>query len=181
MFENYDRLALPVVDKDNKMLGILTVDDVMDVARASATHDIQKLGGMESLDAPYFSVRLREMLAQARRLACVLFLGEMLTATAMSHFQAESPARSCWLCSFLSSSAAAATPDHKLHLCSFVPSHFGKSRSAIGGEFARVRSCLNHSRRPARSNRIYSHSGLAIPALDQLWVALPANRNHCVG
>jgi magnesium transporter len=89
MFENYDRLALPVVDKDKKMLGILTVDDVMDVARASATHDIQKLGGMESLDAPYFSVRLWEMLRKRGGWLAVLFLGEMLTATAMSHFQAE--------------------------------------------------------------------------------------------
>jgi magnesium transporter len=89
MFENYDRLALPVVDKGNKMLGILTVDDVMDVARASATRNIQKLGGMESLDAPYFSVRLREMLRKRGGWLAVLFIGEMLTATAMSYFQNE--------------------------------------------------------------------------------------------
>jgi magnesium transporter len=88
-FEKYDRLALAVVDADNKMLGILTVDDVMDVARASATREMQKLGGMEALDAPYFSVRLRAMLRKRGGWLVVLFLGEMLTATAMTHFQDE--------------------------------------------------------------------------------------------
>jgi magnesium transporter len=88
-FEQYDRVALPVVDKDNKMLGILTFDDVMDVARALATRDIQKFGGMEALDAPYFSVRLRAMLKKRGGWLALLFLGEMLTATAMSHFEKE--------------------------------------------------------------------------------------------
>jgi magnesium transporter len=88
-FEQYDRVALPVVDKDNKMLGILTFDDVMDVARALATHDIQKIGGMEALDAPYFSVRLLAMLKKRGGWLALLFLGEMLTATAMSHFETE--------------------------------------------------------------------------------------------
>jgi magnesium transporter len=88
-FERYDRVALPVVDKDNKMLGILTVDDVMDVARALATRDIQKFGGMEALDAPYFSVQLRAMLKKRGGWLALLFLGEMLTATAMSHFEKE--------------------------------------------------------------------------------------------
>jgi magnesium transporter len=88
-FEQYDRVALPVVDKDNKMLGILTFDDVMDVARALATRDIQKFGGMEALDAPYFSVRLRAMLKKRGGWLALLFLGEMLTATAMSHFETE--------------------------------------------------------------------------------------------
>ena len=88
-FERYDRLALAVVDSGNKMVGILTIDDVMDVARVSATREIQKLGGMEALDAPYFSVRLREMLRKRGGWLAVLFVGEMLTATAMAHFQGE--------------------------------------------------------------------------------------------
>lgn len=88
-FEKYDRLALPVVNADNKMLGILTVDDVLDVARAAATRDMQMMGGMEALDAPYFSVRLREMLRKRGGWLAVLFLGEMLTATAMSHFEGQ--------------------------------------------------------------------------------------------
>ena len=88
-FEKYDREALPVVDKDNKILGILTFDDVMDVARSLATRDIQKMGGMEALDAPYLSVRLGEMLRKRGGWLALLFLGEMLTATAMSHFEHE--------------------------------------------------------------------------------------------
>jgi len=88
-FEKYDRLALPVVDKDNHMMGILTVDDVMDVARKFATRDIQKFGGMEAVDAPYFRVRLKEMLRRRGGWLALLFLGEMLTATAMSHFETE--------------------------------------------------------------------------------------------
>jgi magnesium transporter len=89
LFEKYDRVALPVVDANRKMLGILTFDDVMDVARVAATREIQKFGGMEALDAPYFSVRLRGMLRKRGGWLALLFLGEMLTATAMSHFEAE--------------------------------------------------------------------------------------------
>jgi magnesium transporter len=88
-FEKYDRLALPVVDRDNKMLGILTIDDAMDVSRSTAMSAIQKLGGMEALDAPYFRVGLRGMLRNRGGWLALLFLGEMLTATAMSHFEHE--------------------------------------------------------------------------------------------
>jgi magnesium transporter len=89
LFEKYDRVALPVVDATRKMLGILTFDDVMDVARVAATREIQKFGGMEALDAPYFSVSLLEMLRKRGGWLALLFLGEMLTATAMTHFEAE--------------------------------------------------------------------------------------------
>ena len=88
-FEKYDRVALPVVDANRKMLGILTFDDVMDIARAAATSEMQKLGGMEALDAPYFAVRLLGMLRKRGGWLALLFLGEMLTATAMSHFEGE--------------------------------------------------------------------------------------------
>jgi magnesium transporter len=89
LFEKYDRVALPVVDDNRKMLGILTFDDVMDVARLAATREIQKFGGMEALDAPYFSVQLSQMLRKRGGWLALLFLGEMLTATAMSHFEGE--------------------------------------------------------------------------------------------
>lgn len=88
-FEKYDRVALPVVDANHKMLGIVTFDDLMDVARIAATREMQKFGGMEALDAPYFSVRLRSMLRKRGGWLAVLFLGEMLTATAMSHYEDE--------------------------------------------------------------------------------------------
>ncbi|MBV8547231.1 MAG: magnesium transporter [Acidobacteria bacterium] len=88
-FEKYDRLALPVTDADGHMLGIITVDDVLDVAEQEATEDIQKLGGMEALDAPYLQVNVLSMIKKRAGWLSALFLGEMLTATAMSFFEKE--------------------------------------------------------------------------------------------
>jgi magnesium transporter len=88
-FEKYDRLALPVTDADGHMLGIITVDDVLDVAEQEATEDIQKLGGQSALDAPYLQVGVGSMIAKRAGWLSALFLGEMLTATAMSFFEAE--------------------------------------------------------------------------------------------
>ena len=89
MFRKYDRAALPVVDRDGHMLGIITADDVLDVAEREATEDIQKIGGMEALDAPYLDVGFGRMVWKRGGWLSVLFLGEMLTATAMVHFQNE--------------------------------------------------------------------------------------------
>lgn len=88
-FEKYDRVALPVTDTDGHMLGIITVDDVLDVAEQEATEDIQKLGGMAALDAPYLQVDVWSMIRKRAGWLSALFLGEMLTATAMSFFEAE--------------------------------------------------------------------------------------------
>jgi magnesium transporter len=89
LFEKYDRVALPVTDAQGYMLGIVTVDDMLDVAQAEATEDIQKLGGSEALDAPYNQVGLWEMIRKRGGWLSALFLGEMLTATAMSFFEGE--------------------------------------------------------------------------------------------
>ncbi len=88
-FEKYDRLALPVTDVDGHMLGIITVDDILDVAEQEATEDIQKLGGMEALDAPYLQVSVLAMIKKRGGWLSALFLGEMLTATAMGFFETE--------------------------------------------------------------------------------------------
>lgn len=88
-FRKYDRVALPVVDRDGKMLGIITADDVLDVAEREATEDIQKFGGMEALDKPYLEVSYREMVLKRGGWLSALFLGEMLTATAMGYFEDE--------------------------------------------------------------------------------------------
>jgi magnesium transporter len=89
MFEKYDRVALPVTDSKGVLLGIITIDDVLDVAEAKATEDIQGLGGVEALDAPYFDVGFFNMCRKRGGWLSALFLGEMLTATAMTAFEDE--------------------------------------------------------------------------------------------
>jgi magnesium transporter len=89
LFEKYDRVALPVVDDEHKMLGIITVDDVLDIAERESTKDMQKLGGSEALDAPYLDVGFWSMVRKRGGWLSALFLGEMLTATAMTYFEAE--------------------------------------------------------------------------------------------
>ena len=89
-FAKYDRTALPVVDGAGQILGIITADDVLDVAQEQATEAMQRLGGTEALDEPYLDVSFRRH-AEAKRggWLSVLFLGEMLTATAMGYFEGE--------------------------------------------------------------------------------------------
>ena len=89
LFKKYDRVALPVVDEYRKLIGIVTVDDMLDVAEEEATEDIQKLGGTEALDEPYTTIALSRMVKKRASWLVVLFLGEMLTATAMSFFEDE--------------------------------------------------------------------------------------------
>ena len=88
-FERYDRVALPVVDSQGTMLGIITVDDILEYAEKKATREIQKLGGSEALDAPYFDVGYWPMVRKRGGWLAVLFLGETLTATAMGRFEHE--------------------------------------------------------------------------------------------
>lgn len=88
-FEKYDRVALPVTDSRGAMVGIITADDVLDVAEEQATEDIQKLGGLEALEAPYMEISTLEMLRKRGGWLAVLLVGGMLTATAMASFQDE--------------------------------------------------------------------------------------------
>ncbi|HEX4998099.1 MAG TPA: magnesium transporter [Terriglobia bacterium] len=89
LFTEHHLLAIPVVDADNRMVGIVTVDDIVDVAEEEASEDLQKVGGMEALGAPYLQTSLLQMIRKRAGWLSVLFLGEMLTATAMSYFEAE--------------------------------------------------------------------------------------------
>jgi len=89
VFKQYDRSALPVVTDDMTLVGIVTADDILDVAEQEDTEDIQKFGGLESLDLPYVSTRLFDMFKKRISWLVILFLGEMLTATAMGHFEEE--------------------------------------------------------------------------------------------
>lgn len=88
-FEKYDRVALPVTDSKGIMLGIITIDDVLDVAEEEATEDIQKLGGMQALEAPYMDSPFLDMVKKRAGWLLVLFFGEMFTATAMAYFEGE--------------------------------------------------------------------------------------------
>jgi magnesium transporter len=82
-------LALPVVDVQGRMKGIVTADDVVDVVREEATEDMQKVGGVEALDEPYLQIAMRRMIRKRVGWLSVLFLGEMLTASAMGFFEKE--------------------------------------------------------------------------------------------
>ncbi len=88
-FRKYDRVALPVIDSNQVLVGIVTSDDMLDVAEEEATEDIQKLGGMEALDEPYTTIPLLRMVKKRATWLIILFLGEMLTATAMQGYNSE--------------------------------------------------------------------------------------------
>ena len=89
VFRKYDRTALPVVDSNNVLVGIVTIDDMLDVAEQEATEDIQKIGGMEALDEPYTTIPFLRMVKKRATWLILLFLGEMLTATAMQGYNSE--------------------------------------------------------------------------------------------
>ncbi len=88
-FKDHDRTALPVTDTGGTLLGIVTVDDVMDVAEEEHTEDFHKFGGTEGLDMSYTKTPLLEMVKKRAGWLIVLFLSEMLTASAMGHFDEE--------------------------------------------------------------------------------------------
>ena len=89
LFQARGFLALPVVDADRHMKGIVTIDDIVDVVQEEATEDIQKVGGMEALGAPYLNVAFGSMLKKRAGWLSALLVGEMLTATAMAFFEDE--------------------------------------------------------------------------------------------
>lgn len=86
-FKRLDRFALPVVDIDNKLLGIITLDDVLDVAEEQATEEMQKFGAVQALDDTYIDVGLFELVKKRATWLVVLFLGGFLTAIALDYFK----------------------------------------------------------------------------------------------
>jgi len=87
VFAEHDLNVVPVVDKDGKMKGIVTVDDIVDVVQEEATEDAQKFGGLEALDMPYLQSTRREMIKKRARWLAILLIGEMFTATALGFFE----------------------------------------------------------------------------------------------
>jgi magnesium transporter len=89
LFAEHNFLAIPVVDAERHVKGIVTADDILDVVQEEATEDIQKFGGMEALDAPYLDASFWSMVRKRGGWLSILFVGEMLTATAMGYFEHE--------------------------------------------------------------------------------------------
>src|SRR5215468_2733897 len=89
VFQHEDRVALPVTDSQGILIGIVTVDDVLDVAESAATRTLQRFGGVQALDEPYLQMRFLSMVRRRAGWLVILFLGEMLTATAMGFFERE--------------------------------------------------------------------------------------------
>lgn len=88
-FEKYDRSALPIVTESGVLVGIVTIDDILDQIEQQNTEDIQKFGGLEALDEPYTQTSWTEMIRKRANWLIILFLSEMLTASAMGYFEHE--------------------------------------------------------------------------------------------
>ncbi|HEY5220016.1 MAG TPA: magnesium transporter, partial [Gemmatimonadaceae bacterium] len=86
VISNYDLVAVPVVDDQHRVLGVITVDDVIDAIQEEQTEDAQKFGGMEALDQPYMQIGFWRMVKKRGGWLSALFLSEMLTASAMNHY-----------------------------------------------------------------------------------------------
>lgn len=89
LIRKYDRIALPVVDSETKLIGIVTVDDLLDIAQEEATEDIQKMGAMEALDEPYFQTRFWPMVKKRGPILLLLFVEELFTGTALRYYSSE--------------------------------------------------------------------------------------------
>ena len=88
-FKMNNRVALPVVSKSNKLLGIVTIDDVLWVASEEFSEDMQKMGGTEALNEPYLDISLTKLFKKRIGWLVVLFIGELFTATVMQKFEGE--------------------------------------------------------------------------------------------
>lgn len=88
-FEKYDRSALPIITENGVLVGIVTIDDILDQIESQNTEDIQKFGGLDALDMPYTQTSIFEMVKKRGFWLIVLFFSEMLTASAMGHFEDE--------------------------------------------------------------------------------------------
>lgn len=89
LFRKYDRTVLPVVDARGVLVGVVTVDDVLDVAEETATREAQRFGGLEALDEPYIATPVGTLVRKRATWLVILFVGELLTATAMGFFEEE--------------------------------------------------------------------------------------------
>jgi magnesium transporter len=162
VFRKYDRAALPVLDSSGVIVGIVTSDDMLDVAEQEATEDIQKLGGMEALDEPYTTIPFMRMIKKRATWLILLFLGEMLTATAMQGYNSEIE-RAAILAMFLPLSISSGGNSGSQATTLVI-------RAMALGELERLvwrRAKGNYSgvaRADSRNHRFLPHHAMAIPA-----------------
>ena len=89
LFATHDLTMIPVVNEDGIIQGVVTVDDIVDVVREEATEDIQKIGGVAALDAPYLHTSFKQMIIKRAPWLIILFLGQMVTINVVEHFQSK--------------------------------------------------------------------------------------------
>lgn len=89
LFTKYDLLAVPVIDERRHLIGIVTVDDIIDIMTQETTEDVHRFGGMEALDEPYMKISFLAMIQKRAGWLCALFVSEMLTANAMQSYESE--------------------------------------------------------------------------------------------
>ncbi|MGZ3690369.1 MAG: magnesium transporter [Pseudobdellovibrio sp.] len=89
IFSKHELMAIPVIDSQEKMVGIITFDDIAQAVQEEATEDIHKIGAVETLDAPYLDISLPEMIKKRGSWLIILFVGEMFTASALGYFENE--------------------------------------------------------------------------------------------
>jgi magnesium transporter len=177
IISKYDLLAVPVVDADGRILGIVTVDDVIDALVAETTEDVQKFGGMEALDEPYMEIGLPRMLRKRAGWLAALFIGEMLTATAMGYFEHEIE-RAVVLALFV---PLIISSGGQLGIAGHIPHHPGDGAGGgaptglVAGGGAGTPLRLVPGRLP-RCDRCLPHPALAVRRLVRLRIALPSGR-----
>ena len=133
IISKYNLLAVPVVDADERVLGIVTVDDVIDAIIEEAAEDLQKFGGTEAFDEPYLKISFASIIRKRAGWLCALFLSEMLTASAMQHYSAEiekAVVLSLFIPLIMSSGGILVLRQRRSY---FAPLRSAKSRSRIGG------------------------------------------------
>ena len=163
LFSEHHLLAIPVLDGQGRMQGIVTIDDIVGVVEREAGEDIQKIGGSEAFDEPYLRISFVRMVKKRGGWLAALFLGEMLTATAMGFFEKEI-AKAVVLALLIQSFPAVETPAHRPQRWSFAPWLWAdSSRSVVACDSARgLRG--NRPRSAPGVNRNDPYSGLAAVA-----------------
>ncbi len=173
--------AVPVVDRDGRMKGIITVDDLVDVIREMDSADMQKIGGMEALDGPYLETSFLGMMRKRAGWLVVLFLGEMLTATAMSYYEHQIEAAvvlALFVPLIISSGGNSGSQATTLIIRAMALGEIrlhrlvARDRPRTGGRIG--------ARMPSRLDRIYPHRRLASHRRQLRRILSAGRRNHCV-